>query len=440
MPVPFLKNLSKETGKSISELEKLWGKAKKLASEHFDKPESEFADKEFAYVVGVVKKMAKKKEDVLSYNAYWYDKICTEFDDIVTASLKKAFYKIPKITVDASGTDSSKIYTATIEHITPDDYKMFPKTYLKSELKKKFPDKKISMSSYSHPRLTSGDYEVTITLKNNIKNENVENFVVTEDVKIVIKKGESIVFEDASDENSVCFDEMAIYLAKDTKTMPESADFMANRALLQKFAIGVDYVFDKDGRRCGLKIDHRFSRAIAGNSEYIVDCIATSEDLFNAFEKEYLNPYCRGFRDVTYTYEDRRLRTGLHRTYTFSEGKLTEDIDSQNSIVINEECRIPGTDIVLEPGDEIKINENVNVAEINDEKEFEADVMAVYNDLNKKYPGAFNTYNMLSALLDMFPGKYRKYSGKQLELNMMRDMIRQIAHKKHLDFGKYGRA
>lgn len=67
MPVPYLDKLSKETGKSINELEKLWGEAKKIASEHFDKPESEFGDKEFAYVVGVIKKMTgveDKKESL----------------------------------------------------------------------------------------------------------------------------------------------------------------------------------------------------------------------------------------------------------------------------------------------------------------------------------------------------------------------------------------
>lgn len=64
MPVPYLKNLSKDTGKSVAELEKLWGKAKKLASEHFNKPESEFGDAEFAYVVGIVKKMAGKEEKI----------------------------------------------------------------------------------------------------------------------------------------------------------------------------------------------------------------------------------------------------------------------------------------------------------------------------------------------------------------------------------------
>ena len=62
MPVPYLTKLSKETGKSVSELEKLWGEAKKSASERFNKPESEFGDAEFAYVVGIVKKMAGVKE------------------------------------------------------------------------------------------------------------------------------------------------------------------------------------------------------------------------------------------------------------------------------------------------------------------------------------------------------------------------------------------
>lgn len=67
MPVPYLSNLSKETGKSLDELEKLWGEAKKIASEHFNKPESEFGNKEFAYVVGVIKKMTgveDKKESL----------------------------------------------------------------------------------------------------------------------------------------------------------------------------------------------------------------------------------------------------------------------------------------------------------------------------------------------------------------------------------------
>lgn len=67
MPVPYLSNLSKETGKSLDELEKLWGEAKKIASEHFNKPESEFGDKEFAYVVGVIKKMVGKEENIETF-------------------------------------------------------------------------------------------------------------------------------------------------------------------------------------------------------------------------------------------------------------------------------------------------------------------------------------------------------------------------------------
>lgn len=67
MPVPYLSNLSKETGKSLDELEKLWGEAKKITSEHFNKPESEFGDKEFAYVVGVIKKMVGKEENIETF-------------------------------------------------------------------------------------------------------------------------------------------------------------------------------------------------------------------------------------------------------------------------------------------------------------------------------------------------------------------------------------
>ena len=101
-------------------------------------------------------------------------------------------------------------------------------------------------------------------------------------------------------------------------------------------------------------------------------------------------------------------------------------------IQIKEETRIPGTDIILEVGDIIKIKEATNVPEIENEKEFEADVLAVYNELNSKHPGAFTTYDILSVLLEMFPDKYEKYRGKRIELNAIRDTIRQVARKKHL--------
>lgn len=65
MPVPYLNKLAKETGKSLTELEKLWSKAKKIASEHFGKPESKFGDSEFAYVTGIVKKMIGKEETLI---------------------------------------------------------------------------------------------------------------------------------------------------------------------------------------------------------------------------------------------------------------------------------------------------------------------------------------------------------------------------------------
>lgn len=65
MPSPYIKNLSKETGKSTREIEKLWDKAKKIASEEFGKPESEFGEREYKYSVGVVKNMLGVEESVM---------------------------------------------------------------------------------------------------------------------------------------------------------------------------------------------------------------------------------------------------------------------------------------------------------------------------------------------------------------------------------------
>lgn len=100
------------------------------------------------------------------YNAYWYDKTCSDFELVVINALKDAFYRIPEVTVTACGEGADKIYIATIEHISTSDYKYFPRTYLRDQLKKEFPNKKIGISSYTHPHLTLGNYEVTVTLKN----------------------------------------------------------------------------------------------------------------------------------------------------------------------------------------------------------------------------------------------------------------------------------
>jgi hypothetical protein len=62
MPSVFVKNLSKESGKSEKEIEKLWNKAKEITSETFSKKEKDFGDKEYKYTVGIVKNMLGMEE------------------------------------------------------------------------------------------------------------------------------------------------------------------------------------------------------------------------------------------------------------------------------------------------------------------------------------------------------------------------------------------
>ena len=104
--------------------------------------------------------------EMTNFNAYWHANTCDDFEFVVTKVLKDAFYKIPEVEVTASGGGIFKVYIAVIKHISPSDYKYFPRTSLRDQLKKEFPDKKIGISSYTHPHLTLGNYEVTVTLKN----------------------------------------------------------------------------------------------------------------------------------------------------------------------------------------------------------------------------------------------------------------------------------
>ncbi len=67
MPSPWVKKLVKETGKSETEVEKLWGKAKAVTAEHFSIQESDFDDKHYGYAVGVVKKMSGLREYVKDF-------------------------------------------------------------------------------------------------------------------------------------------------------------------------------------------------------------------------------------------------------------------------------------------------------------------------------------------------------------------------------------
>lgn len=56
MPVPFLKNLSDKTGKSIEDLERYWDEAKKQVGNNY------------ALITSIVKKRAGMKESFLNTN------------------------------------------------------------------------------------------------------------------------------------------------------------------------------------------------------------------------------------------------------------------------------------------------------------------------------------------------------------------------------------
>lgn len=66
MPTRLVKSFSKRTGKNISEVEKLWEKAKKSALSKYDQNDPEY----FPYVVGIVKNMLGLKEEYLFLNKF----------------------------------------------------------------------------------------------------------------------------------------------------------------------------------------------------------------------------------------------------------------------------------------------------------------------------------------------------------------------------------
>ena len=65
MPSPYVKSLAKDTGKSVSEIEKLWNRAKKIAVEEFGKGEDSWGSREYSYTVGIVKNMLGIREELL---------------------------------------------------------------------------------------------------------------------------------------------------------------------------------------------------------------------------------------------------------------------------------------------------------------------------------------------------------------------------------------
>lgn len=226
----------------------------------------------------------------------------------------------------------------------PSDLKMFEDL----SLAWKYMNSKYTRDFYKTSRHNNKDDYWTVEKQLFESEEKSERLTVTEDVKIpganiMIKKGQS--FE----------------LSK----KHEYSSFMVNRSLIKKFADGVDWIFDHYCRSYGIGIDHRFFRALGGNNEYIIECTSTTEEHFTEFEKKHLNPFCQGFEDVTYTTQIRLLKGIFHKVYSFVEGKWNESIESENTIVIKEECVIPGTDIVLEAGDKITIISQMNETNIN---------------------------------------------------------------------------
>lgn len=65
MPSPYIKTLSKETGKSEKEIERVWKKAKEITSEEFGKNEDDFSKREYSYAMGVVKRMMGIDESII---------------------------------------------------------------------------------------------------------------------------------------------------------------------------------------------------------------------------------------------------------------------------------------------------------------------------------------------------------------------------------------
>lgn len=57
MPAPLIKSFAQKTGKSQDAVEKLWSKAKAIAKE-------EGHNKDYAYIVGILKKMLGLNESV----------------------------------------------------------------------------------------------------------------------------------------------------------------------------------------------------------------------------------------------------------------------------------------------------------------------------------------------------------------------------------------
>jgi hypothetical protein len=90
MPTPALKSFAKESGKPIAEVERLWGKAKKLANDEGHK-ESD-GDSFYAYVTGILKKMLGLKSTLEEQVGYLLGEVLeesVEIEDELSFKLRK---------------------------------------------------------------------------------------------------------------------------------------------------------------------------------------------------------------------------------------------------------------------------------------------------------------------------------------------------------------
>lgn len=70
MPSPYVKNLAKETGKSVRDIEKVWKRAKGIASETLGVYEDDFGAKEYKYTVGIVKNILGVREEIIDPSSF----------------------------------------------------------------------------------------------------------------------------------------------------------------------------------------------------------------------------------------------------------------------------------------------------------------------------------------------------------------------------------
>ena len=87
MPTPLIKSLADKSGKSVSEVEKLWNKAKEITKSEYNlNPED---DNYYSITVGILKKMLKLKESFIS-------KIFTFFEQNTNDPIVRELNKILK--------------------------------------------------------------------------------------------------------------------------------------------------------------------------------------------------------------------------------------------------------------------------------------------------------------------------------------------------------